>query len=335
MNAADHPRAAATQELARRYPLALVALGVALYSTGPVMLQASSVSGPVFSFWRLWIGAAVLGAATLIQASSIGWPEPRAWRYAAWAGLAFGGHQLLFFSAIKFTSVADVSLMNTLAPIVTAVGAAWIFAERPGRSFIGWSLVAITGAAVIAAGGSGGPQGDPAGMLMAGLNVIFFSAFFLLSKRARDDIPVLPFLTGVMIGAAVTVSLFVGVTGGAVASATGRDLLLAAAVAAGPGAIGHFVSTWPLRYVPANIPPVMRLGQPVLSGLLAWWLLSEPITGYHVVGGAVVLAGVGGALLSPGGKRMREASAGGTTGAEAAASDDTAERRAAPELSGG
>lgn len=335
MNVADHPRAARTQGLARRYPLALVALGVMLYSTGPVMLQASSVSGPVFSFWRLWIGAAVLGAATLVQASSIGWPEPRAWRFAGWAGLAFGGHQLLFFSAIKFTSVADVSLMNTLAPIVTAVGAAWVFAERPGRSFIGWSVVAIAGGAVIAVGGSGGPQGDPVGMLMAGLNVIFFSAFFLLSKRARDDIPVLPFLTGVMLVAAVTVSAFVGLTGGAVGAATGRDLLLAAAVAIGPGAVGHFVSTWPLRYVPANIPPVMRLGQPVLSGLLAWWLLFEPITTYHLIGGAVVLAGVGGALRSPGGRRMRAAASGGTPEAEATVPADEADRRPTPEWSGG
>lgn len=291
--------------MARRYPLALVTLGMVLYSTGPVLLQASSISGPAFSFYRLWVGAGFLGLATLLQVRGSGWPERRAWRFSIWAGIAFGLHQLLFFSAVKATSVADVSLMNTLAPLVTAVGAAWLFAERPGPSFLRWSLLAIAGAMVIAVGGSGGPQGDLPGMVMAALNVVFFAAFYLLSKKARDYIGVLPFLAGVMITAAVTVSLFVVATGTVLSDATTTDLLLATALAAGPGAIGHFVSTWPLSYVPANIPPVLRLSQPILSGLLAYWLLSEPITAYHLVGGAIVLAGVGGALLSPAGRQMR------------------------------
>ena len=302
---ANHPAVSGAQSLARSHPFVLVITGVLLYSTGPVLLQASSISGPAFSFWRLWIGAVILGAATWVQASGIGWPDGRAWRYSLWAGLAFAVHQLLFFSAVKVTSVADVSLMNALAPLVTAVGAAWLFGERPGHSFHRWSVLAIGGAIVIAVGGSGGPQGDPLGMTMAGVNVLAFAAFFLLSKKARDHLPVLPFLAGVMITAALSVSLFVAVTGIPVSGATGRDLLLAAAVAAGPGAVGHFVMTWPLRYVPATIPPVLKLAQPVLSGLLAFWLLAEPITGYHLIGGAVILAGVGGAMLSRGGRQMR------------------------------
>jgi drug/metabolite transporter (DMT)-like permease len=306
LNAAEHPAAAGTQDLARNHPFVLIVIGVVLYSTGPVMLQASSISGPAFSFWRLWIGAVILGVATWVQASGIGWPDARAWRYSLWSGLAFAGHQLLFFSAVKVTSVADVSLMNALAPLVTAVGAAWLFSEHPGHSFHRWSVLAIGGAIVIAVGGSGGPQGDPLGMTMAGLNVLAFAAFFLLSKKARDHLPVLPFLAGVMVVAALSVSLFVAVTGTPVTDATGRDLLLATAVAAGPGAIGHFVSTWPLRYVPATIPPVLRLAQPVLAGFLAFWLLSEPITGYHLIGGAVILIGVGGAMLSRGGRQLRQ-----------------------------
>jgi len=54
------------QRAGRRQPLVPIWLGVALYSTGPVFVQASSVSGPVFSFWRLWLGVPVLGVATLL-----------------------------------------------------------------------------------------------------------------------------------------------------------------------------------------------------------------------------------------------------------------------------
>ena len=46
-------------------PLLLLWIGVVLFSTGPVLIAASSVSGAVLSFWRLWIGAALLGALTV------------------------------------------------------------------------------------------------------------------------------------------------------------------------------------------------------------------------------------------------------------------------------
>ncbi len=77
----------------------------------------------------------------------------------------------------------------------------------------------------------------------------------------------------------------------------GHDLLLALAVAAAPGALGPFLATWPLALVAANVPPVLRLGQPVLSGLLAYAFLGEAITQAHVFGGLLTLAGVLGATL--------------------------------------
>lgn len=127
-----------------------MAVGVVLYSTGPVLLQTSTLSGPQFSFWRLWI--------------------------AGGAGLA-----------------------------VTA---------------------------------------------------------------STDHLPVMAFLLGTIFVAALLVSAFVALAGMDPTRATTTDLALAAAVALGPGLLGHFIMTWPLRYVPANIPPIMRLAQPFIAGPL-------------------------------------------------------------------
>lgn len=297
---------AAAGRLGRRYPLALVAAGVVLYATGPVMLQASSLSGPVFSFWRLWTGVAVLGAAVGVQRlRGMAWPARRQWRVAVWAGVAFGMHQLLFFSAIRITTVVDVSLMNALAPVVTACGAFFMFAERPGPRFWGWAAVAIAGATLLAVAASAAPSGSPVGMAMALANVGFFAVFFLLSKKGRDHLPVLPFLLGTITVAAVVVSSYVLITRAPATDVRPVDLVLAGAVAAGPGAVGHFVMTWPLRYLPANIPPVMRLAQPFVAGALAWWLLGEPLSVRHLAAGALVVVGAAGTVLSREGRRLR------------------------------
>lgn len=293
------------RDLAAHRPLLLIGAGCFFYATGPVFVAGSSVSGPVFSFWRLWFGVAVFGALALAHRRATGRrPSRRAWVWAAVTGAIFGVDQLLFMTAVKETSVVDVLLVGTLGPLITAIAAVPMFGERTGRAFRVWTLVAIAGSAVVLLAGSTGPEGRPLGMLLAVLDVFAFTAFFMFSKVGRDHGDTVPFLFGVMCVATVVVSSYVVLTGGAVRSATGDDLLLALATAVIPGTFGHFVSTWPLKWVPANVPPVMRLSIPFLSGFMAWLFLGQGIEAGHVVGGAVTVGGVAGALLSPAGRRL-------------------------------
>lgn len=291
--------------LAAAHPLALIAVGAFLYSTGPVFVRASSAPGPVFTFWRLWLGVAVLSLATLAWRLAGGrMPPRRAWRWPLLAGLSFGTHQVMFMTAIKLTSVTTVALIGTISPIIVAFAAVPLFGERMGVRFRLWTLLAMAGAAVVVSGAAAGPGGEVPGTVMALFNVVFFAGFFLVSKVAREHIPVLPFLFGVMLTAAVWVSLFMAVSGQPVGGMVSRDYLYALYVAAVPGALGHFVMTWPLRYVAANVPPVIRLSQPVMSGAMAWFFLGERIGATHVLGGALTLAGVAGAMLSPSGRTL-------------------------------
>ncbi|WNB86528.1 DMT family transporter [Cellulomonas sp. ATA003] len=289
-------------------PLLLVVLGMLLFSVGPVLVGASTGSGAVLSFYRLWIGAAVLGVTLLWRRRTHAVVTSRVgWRWAALAGIAFGIHQLLFMVAIKATSVVDVTLMQVVAPVLVGVLARVLFGERPGVAFRLWSGLAVLGAGVVVVAGTSGPDGDPVGMSLAFANVVFAAVYVVWSKRAMSHIGALPFLFGVGVVAALTVSVYVLVAGEPVADVGGRDLSIAAAIAVVPGVLGHFLSTYPLSRVAANIPPVVQLAVPFISGALAWLLLGERITALHVLGGVVSVAGVVGALSSSGGRRLRAA----------------------------
>lgn len=300
---AERVGARGLRERLLRRPLVPVGLGVVLFSTGPVMIAGSSVPGPVLSFWRLVIGAVVMGSLTLWWTRVSGRrPDAVGWSWAGRCGVAFGLHQLFLVVAIKSTSVVDVTLMQVLQPIFVGVLAAILFGEHPGVRFRLWSLVAIAGAAVVVAGSATGPSGDPVGIALAMANVAFYAVYFVWSKQARDHIDTLPFLFGVVVAAGVVVSTLVLAAGEPVTAISGHDLLIAAYIAVVPGAVGHFVTTWPLQRVPANVPPVMQLAMPFLAGGLAWLVLGQRITALHVLGGLVTIAGVAGSLLSPGGK---------------------------------
>ena len=286
-------------------PLVLIGLGVLLFGLGPVAVADASTSGPILSFWRLWIGAVLMGGLTAVTVRATGRrPTRTGWTWAGRCGVVFGIHQLFFMIALKATSVVDVTLMQVLQPVFVGLLAVVLFGERPGLAFRLWSLVAIAGAGVVVLAGASGPSGEPLGVLLAVLNVAFFAVYFVWSKQARDHIDTLPFLFGVVVAAGVVVTLYVLVAGEPVFEIGRRDLVRAAFIAAVPGALGHFVTTWPLARVSANVPPVMQLALPFLAGGLAWVLLGQRISWLHVLGGAITIAGVLGSLLSPAGRRL-------------------------------
>ncbi len=291
--------------IAERFPYHLIALGVLLYGTGPVLARSSDTTGVLLSFWRLWFGFAVLVVGAVVQRlSGRSLATSTGLRWAVLAGAAFSLNQVFFFTAIKRTSVVDASLMSTLSPIVVGFAAIPLFGERPAPAFRLWSAVAMGGAAFVVLGSSQGPDGDPVGMVMAMISTTFFAIFFLISKISREHLSVVAFLATVMGTAAVLVSAFVFAIGDDPTGVGSTDLWRALAMAVVPGTLGHVVMTWPLRYVPANVPPLMRLAGPVVSGSMAWIFLGEGITWVHLAGGAIIVVGLVGAIRSKAGQAL-------------------------------
>jgi drug/metabolite transporter (DMT)-like permease len=71
-----------------------------------------------------------------------------------------------------------------------------------------------------------------------------------------------------------------------------------------PGALGLIALTWPLGFLPANVPPLFRLATPAVAGMLAWIFLGEGFTRVHLVGGVIIIAGLSGAILSQAGRDL-------------------------------
>lgn len=288
---------ASVERLARTRPVVAVWFGAACFSTGPILIAGASLRGAAFAFWRLWLGTALLGA--LVALSHRRSPvhlDREGVRWAVGAGVAFALHQYMLTVALEEASVVTVTLMGTLSPVIVAVLAIPLFGERPSLRFRAWSVVSLAGAAVVAFGGSGGASSGR-GVLLAVGQVVFYAIYFVGSKQARGHMETTPFLFVATATATVIVSGLVALAGAPVGDATGRDLLLCAAVALLPGFVGHFAITWSLRWVPANVPPVILLSGPVMSGFLAYLILDQGLTWQELVGGVVTLAGVAGALV--------------------------------------
>ena len=74
--------------------------------------------------------------------------------------------------------------------------------------------------------------------------------------------------------------------------ASGAGWLAVAGMALVSQLIGHTSLNWALRYFSAGQVTAATLLEPVFASIFAWFLLSEMLSGWQIIGGVILLAGV-------------------------------------------
>jgi drug/metabolite transporter (DMT)-like permease len=259
-----------------------------MFSSGPVIVKFVELSPAVVSFIRLLMGGVILGAVGLV--AGIRWPRQQ-WVALLLAGVAFGGHQVAFISAVQHTSVAIVTLLVATQPLLVAVVSQPLLGEAVPRRLFLCTVAALIGVAVVLSGSVDHGSHSWSGDLWALANLGVWTAYFVLAKRIRTaGVSTLSFTVAMMWLALLVVApaLLFESPGGL---PTSRDWLLIALVALGPGN-GHLLLNWAHPRVRAALSSLALTLVPVLSSLWAWLALGEPYTIRHIGGMALVILAV-------------------------------------------
>lgn len=272
-----------------------------LFSWGFPLTKSAGLPPEVFAFWRLLIGAAVLGGVLVVTRTRLdrGSAPPGA---IVAAGLLFGVHQLVAVEAILRTSIAIVSLVVALQPLVVALVSRRVVHERVPPALVACAAVGVLSVMVVVQASLGDESRSLAGDLLAVVNLLLWTGYFLVAKRAREaGASALPFTAGTF-SVAWLVMVPAVLVGGGVDSGGGHGLLLAAVVAIGPGH-GHLLVNWAHTRVSAALSSLVLAGMPLLSGLWAHLVHHEPYGWRHVVGMLLMAAAI------EGGRRAERAGA--------------------------
>ena len=194
---------------------------------------------------------------------------------------------------IKYTSVANATVLSNLTPVVVTAFA-WVFLkQRPRALFLAAVAVALAGVWMMAVGRSSGGH-----LLNARLGDIFsistafwYALYFLAISegRKREGASRLMFWSGVVgapllliVSAALGERLTpLGAAGWAACAALGLVHV------AGQGSIA-----WGLGRLPTSTASVVVLVQPVVAAWMGWLLFGEALGPVQAAGAAVALAGV-------------------------------------------
>ena len=274
---------------------ALLALfaGATCIALSPIWVRVAEVGPTASAFWRVALAVPLLWAL---------WPlAPRRstgslagdWRLLAAAGLAFAGDLAFWHWSIKFTSVANSTLLANLASIFVTLAVWLIWKQKPTGTFLAGLVAALIGVGLLV---HTSLDFSPTGLLGDALGVVtaMFYAWYLLSVKGIRDRGAATLHLMALTTTLTAVLLFpvALVSGESLLPQTWTGWLTLLGLAWISHSGGQGLIAYALAHLPAAFSSVSLLFQPVMAAVFAWVLLAEPLVALQVVGGVVVLAGI-------------------------------------------
>ena len=292
------PNAEAYPAGRRSTQLALNALFAGALAIGfvPIFVRLSQVGPSATAFWRLAISLPVFWVwMTIENRRNPAASRPRAladYRRLFITGLFFACDLSIWHWSIRYTSVANATLLANFAPIFVALGSWLIYGKRVNLRFVLGMCTAMAGTVVLVGSSfrisSVHILGDALGLVAA----VFYAAYLLSIKSLRDDFSTPVIMSWSALASClillpitlITESVFIP------PNLTGWLDLFGLALISHVG--GQGLITYALAQLPAAFSSVVLLIQPVESTFLAYLILDEPIGLTQILGGSLALAGI-------------------------------------------
>lgn len=267
-------------------------IAVTAWGIGPILNKSMTVSTSSIVFYRMVFGLPLMVGMAYLNGGSL---SRDVMKRAAVPGVLFSLSFLTGFAAVKMTSIANATLVTTLQPVLVLFVARRLFGERLTAQKVGYSVTAMVGVLVVVLAAASTSGAHLSGDLLAVLNVVIWTAYFVIAKIRRvDGVHSWSFIAAVFAWSALVVLPYGALTSNDLGAMTTKDWLCIIGMALGPGVVGHGLMTWSQSHVDVSLASLLGLLSPVISAVLAWVILNQHLTPLQLVGGAIVLASIAG-----------------------------------------
>lgn len=284
------------REIKRRslfLPTAVLLVGVVAVSTGATIIRLANAPALVISAYRVGLASLILIPVALLFAReemmSLSLNDIK---IALASGAFLSLHFATWISSLDYTTVASSVVLVNTNPIWVALLTPFLSSDRLTKMSILGVVFSVIGSAIISAGdfalGGKALLGDF--LAIAGS---WSAAFYLLlGRRLRQRISLLSYITICYATAAIILFAVVIFLGYPLLGYPAKTWLCLWGLALFPQIIGHSSYNWSLKYFSASFVAIALLGEPVVSPILAYFILGEAIRPVTIFGGLLVLVGI-------------------------------------------
>jgi drug/metabolite transporter (DMT)-like permease len=250
--------------------LVAVAAAMAAWGLSGVLAKKTAMPGMAVAAYRLCLGALVVLPILYASGGRLGF---RMLRIALWGGVFLGLDIVLFFTAVKETTVANATIIGAQPVIVMLL--ARFTGEQVARRAQAWAAVGLVGTACVVFGASGLPQWSARGDAVAFLALGAWTSYFFATKRARGKLTTIDYTASTALIATFIATPIAIVTGTDLSWPTWQSWIYLAIMAVVAGIGGHFLMSYAVPHLPLWLSSTMTLSIPVISTAAAKLGLGE------------------------------------------------------------
>jgi drug/metabolite transporter (DMT)-like permease len=284
----------------RASTLAFVALLGSGFAVGfsPIFARLSDLAPLASGFYRLafavpaiWIMMRLAGGE--LQSFSV-IARPHQIRLVL-AGIAFAADIACWHLAIAQTTVLEATLLASTVPIMVTFASVFFFGEKIKPLFVLGLAIALVGVASLALQRTGAEVMPPdrlLGGIFALMAASFFAAYLLLIANVRRQCSTGTIMFTTTLVSAIAMLPFALALSPTMLSGSLNGWLILIALAVISHAGGQGMMTFALAHLPTSFSSMSGLMQTAVAAVVAWFLLSEPLTLMMLASGAAILAGI-------------------------------------------
>ncbi|MDQ0063111.1 DMT family transporter [Paenibacillus harenae] len=270
----------------------LYMIGIIAISFSSIFVRWSEADVAVIAMYRLYLTNLLMLPFVWKYRHEFMRLSARQWRLLALSGVMLGAHFLLWMASLRLTTVASSTVLLTLEPLLVMLGSYWLFRTKANRMML-WGLgIALVGSILIGAGDFSLSGDALLGDVLSMLGAAAVAVHMLAGKQLRNEMSAFVYNFAVFLLAATSLAMYNIVLGNPFTGYSEREWGLFLLLAIVPTLFGHYLFNWLLKYMNAAAVSMAVLGEPVISSLLAWWLLHESLSGYQLAAGCFILFGV-------------------------------------------
>ena len=221
---------------------------------------------------------------------------------AAVSGIFLAIHFIAWVSSLQHTTVLVSVVIVSSGPVWVAMLEVIFLRVRLSRSVMIGLLIALAGGiwiglpldstAVESLSASSGENATLTGAFLAWIGALAVSAYMLIGRRLRTELPVIPYIWLVYGIAALVMTVAVPLTATPVLGFRIEGYLVLLVMGLVPQLLGHSSLNYILAYFPATLVSMFSQLEPVGSAVLAFILFSELPPGPQIIGSGIIIAGV-------------------------------------------
>ena len=262
---------------------------VSVSTTSLVIRYVASVPALVLAFWRMFSASGMLwgyskvfpsGGLTLKNRTRI-----------IFAGFFLGLHFAFFFLSVRYTSIANSTLLANTGPFFTVI-IALVLKQRLSRKIYFGLGVSMLGLVVVQGSSFQLQTTAIYGNSLAILSGLCIALTYVFASKIRQETDNVSYGRTLFLIAAVTIGVIALAYGDSLFSFKKEHVFWLLFLGFVPSILGHNMLNYSLKYLSPTAIASVPLGEPIIASIFGYFIFQESIPTGAFLGGPIILAGI-------------------------------------------